>query len=243
MTAVRLDNPYWRIVEKFPNSGLRWSKGRFEPESYPIISDLMEAHRKGTPLPDLANFDENKSPTRSSLVKQFAWAIPSDQTLAWIRKRLLGREVVEIGAGRGYWAWMLEQVGIPVTAYDEKLLGLGEEIGYFKDAGEHTYHEILRGGPEKAALHPDKVLFLCWPPYDDDMAVNCLRAYQGDTLMFEGEGEGGCTANDAFFTELAVNWVEVDQHYPTQWSGIHDFLTIYRRSERQIDLTIIREEP
>jgi hypothetical protein len=238
LTTVK--NPYWDAVQKFPNDELRWNKSRFQPDSYPIVGDLMRSFRNGTPQPDLANFDESKALTRTSLVKQYAWAIPSNQTLVWIRKRFLGQEFVEIGAGRGYWAWMLEQVGIPTVAYDEKLVALGEENGYFKDGGDRTFHDVMRGGPEAAARHSDKVLFLCWPPYDNDLAVECLRAYQGDTLVYVGEGDGGCCANDDFFRELEEGWDEIDCHDDMiQWSGIHDYLWVYRRRVP----ALIKEEP
>ncbi|WP_143876039.1 hypothetical protein [Nocardia fluminea] len=42
------------------------------------------------------------------LQETYAYAVPSPRTLAWIEKVVGGRGVCEVGAGRGYWAAMLD---------------------------------------------------------------------------------------------------------------------------------------
>lgn len=60
------------------------------------------------------------------------------------------------------------------------------------------------------------------------MAHRALAAYAGSTVIYIGEGHGGCTANDAFFDALAHWTVEREVELP-QWWGVHDALTVYRR--------------
>jgi len=54
-------------------------------------------------------------------------------------------------------------------------------------------------------------LFLCYPP-DNDMAMQCLRAYKGQRLVYVGEGRGGVNASPAFFDELDSDWDVVAVH-------------------------------
>jgi hypothetical protein len=78
--------------------------------------------------------------------------------------------------------------------------------------------------------HPDRALFLCWPSFDDPWAAQALACYAGDLLIYAGEGEGGCTADDEFFKLLEAEWDELE-YSPRHvtYRGIHDYLTAYRR--------------
>ncbi|HXV34238.1 MAG TPA: hypothetical protein VD769_09530 [Gaiellaceae bacterium] len=45
----------------------------------------------------------------------------------------------------------------------------------------------------------DRVIFLCWPPHDDDAASYApLRAYTGEVLVYAGEGREGVTGTVRF---------------------------------------------
>lgn len=94
------------------------------------------------------------------------------------------------------------------------------------------FHQVLVGGPEEVAKYADHALFLCWPPYDKPLAHDALRAYQGDHLFFCGEGDGGCTGDEAFFRLLEDEWERLefcDSH--VSYSGINDELTYYTRKK------------
>lgn len=248
MTArkLELDNPYWEVVQTFPQDDLfsRLNnrgrvKPRFVPDSYPEVHRLVTDKRAGLITDDQVSegFEKAMKMSRSTLVHRFAWAIPSDDTVRWLAAQLVGRSVVEIGAGTGYWAHLLDQLDVPIIAFDAHLMD-GTKNEFF-DSDVHPFHPVHLGGPEQAALHPDKALMLCWPSYDEDLAIDCLNAYQGDMLVYIGEGWGGCCANEAFFTALDDGWEEVacfDEMI--QWGGIHDYAWIYRRAAVTID-----EEP
>lgn len=75
-----------------------------------------------------------------------------------------------------------------------------------------------------------RTLLLCWPPYDSKMASQCLRAFQGDSVAYVGEHEGGCCADDAFFKALEKGWENVREVDLPQWPGMHDYLSIWRRA-------------
>src|SRR5262249_46069027 len=53
---------------------------------------------------------------KAAIAAHFAWAVPTDQAIHTIAKHTA--RVVEIGCGSGYWAWLMEQAGISVRAFD-----------------------------------------------------------------------------------------------------------------------------
>jgi hypothetical protein len=50
----------------------------------------------------------------------YAYAVPSPQTLDWVEKFSEGHKVLELGAGRGYWAAQLARRGVDVVAFDSE---------------------------------------------------------------------------------------------------------------------------
>jgi hypothetical protein len=216
----RTDNPFWDIVRTIPGNSIEWEyEHRWEPEHYQLIDGAIRFDRK-------------------SLCGQYAWSIPDPDTLDFVAK-WLSPQSVEIGAGVGYWAWQLSQLGVDMIAYDidppqhtgqnhyhsprnadeSKLLGITREVFFDVRVGNHLM----------AAKHPDRTLFLCWPPYSDDMANKTLKAYKGNRLVYIGESAGGCTGEEWFFKRLGRSWEEIDSHKPMQWWGIHDRVYVYER--------------
>jgi hypothetical protein len=157
---------------------------------------------------------------RRILIARFAWAIPCEKALLTIEDYA---PIIEIGAGSGYWAFLLRQMGVDVVAYDHKP---GGNRGAWHT---HRWSPVLVGSAGKARLHPDRALFLCWPPYKSSFAYDALCLYQGRTILYVGEGRGGCTADDAFHGELAKNWDEVETVDLPQWPGVHDYLNVWRK--------------
>ena len=76
---------------------------------------------------------------------------------------------------------------------------------------------------------PERTLFLCWPPYRGAMASKSLEFYAGKTVIYVGEGHGGCTGDDKFHRMLECGWEEVEEVEIPQWDGIHDRMWVYRR--------------
>src|ERR1019366_9640348 len=53
---------------------------------------------------------------KSAIAGHFAWAVPTEEAVRVVAK--YSTRVVEIGAGSGYWAWMMRQAGVTVAAFD-----------------------------------------------------------------------------------------------------------------------------
>lgn len=135
---------------------------------------------------------------RRKLVRRYSWAIPNDEALDAIAA--LG-PVVEVGAGTGYWAKLLAERGVDVVAYDIHTPGSGKNT-----YGHHTsWFDVKQGNVEVVREHPDRTLFLCWPPFDDPMAAEAAYWYQGEHIAYIGEWTSGCTASQEFFYIAAGN--------------------------------------
>jgi len=203
-------NPYWEIIRQLPlEDRLPWATGP-EPVTH-LITDG----------PDGENF--RYLADRFALCGTFSWSICSPGDLAWIGEVLGGRGVVEAGAGGGYWAWQMRQAGIDTVAYEPV------------DPADNKYvrrewTSLLRDGHDAPKRHRDRALFLCWPSYGDPWAAHALACYEGDLLIYAGEGDGGCCADDEFFRLIEAEWEEAGSSaaHVSYW-GIHDYLTAYRR--------------
>ena len=162
--------------------------------------------------------------TRQECAHTYSWAVPNDQAIQTLVDH---SPVIEIGAGTGYWAAMVQAAGGDIIAFDNQPLDKSEINHYHP--GKQPFFAVQEGDEETATLYPDRTLFLCWPPYDSSMAYRCLKAYRGSTVIFVGEGWGGCTANDDFF-ELLIKEFEVAKEIDIpQWFGMHDYMTVYKR--------------
>jgi hypothetical protein len=213
------ENPLWEIVRLMPARPYWGPGGRLEPDGYWATSldvdSMRRAHAAGL--------------GRSELCARYSWSIPSPGDVAWLVQLLAGRAVVEIGAGSGYWAWQLAQAGIDVAAYDPHPPGPENNFNQHR-----LYHPVAEGDHECAADHPDRALMLCWPSYGAEFAKQALHHYQGDTVVYIGESEGGCCADDRFHRILARDYDEAGRSpfHVTYW-GIHCELTVWRRKAVQ----------
>ncbi|MGA6223523.1 hypothetical protein ACPESV_24700 [Streptomyces umbrinus] len=168
---------------------------------------------------------EHLGASRQHLATTFAWSIVSPGDVTWLTGQLDGRNVVEVGAGSGYWAWQLEQAGVDVAAYDPNPPG---EDNKFCTSGPYT--TVLRDDSTAVKHHQDRALLMVWPPYDGEHARHALSLYDGDFLIYAGESWGGCTADDGFYDLLDAEWDEVSvapRH--VTWWGIHCQLAAYAR--------------
>lgn len=203
------ENPYWDIIRQLPldESMLPW-KVRPEPTVH-VFTDGPERVRYFA--------------DRGALCATFSWSVCSPGDIAWMKGILGGRGVVEPGAGGGYWAWQMEQAGIDVAAYEPLEVGDNHYV-------RREWTTVLRDGHDAPRHHPDRALFLCWPSYSDPWAAQSLACYEGDLLIYAGEGEGGCTADDEFFGLLGAGWDEVGASpaHVSYW-GIHCELTAWHR--------------
>lgn len=158
----------------------------------------------------------------SGMREVYSYAIPTRAALEIVAAHA---PILEIGAGTGYWAWLLRRMGVDVIAHDEEPPDGTYRNRWFE--GALAWTEVLEGGPEKITEHPRRNLFLCWPPPGHPMAMRCLELFVGDFVLFAGDWRGGC-ASAAFFDELERKFEEVAVSRLPSWF-VDDALRVWRR--------------
>lgn len=157
----------------------------------------------------------------------YAYAIPSPESVEWAARFCDGRSLVELGAGRGYWAAQLDRAGVKVHAFDSEPPDQAENVSFVKTSGqEDVWHPVgdLDAFAAQAGGGVDQVLFLCWPPgWGSPMASEALADFEvagGERLIYVGEPKGGKTGDDAFFDSLAARWKlqSVDSNFVSWWN-------------------------
>ena len=165
---------------------------------------------------------KRNSPTTG---KGSSGSTPDPDTVAFVAKHAQGGLVDPI-AGTGYWAYLLAQLGVDVVCYD---LNPGAEL---VTNGWHAEDLYARVGPkdcvEAVALHPDRTLFLSWPPYAQGVGARIVAAYQGNRIIYIDEDEVHA-GDDEINLILEKGWTKIDSRQPVQFWGIHDRLIVYER--------------
>ena len=152
---------------------------------------------------------------RHDLVKKYSWALPSLEALRTIAAE---GPIVEMGAGGGYWAYLLRQLGVDIIAFDRS-----PGASYWSS---HLWTKVEEGGPPILAKYPERSLLLIWPPLDDEMEGDCLGFYEGDCVLYVGEVDG-CTGDGSIFEQ--DKWSLDKTVEIPKFGGLHDNLHVFRR--------------
>ncbi|WP_280331066.1 hypothetical protein [Nocardia wallacei] len=167
----------------------------------------------------------------------YAYAIPSPETLGWLADVCEGRTVVELGAGRGYWAAQLAAAGLRTAAYDSEPPDRTENASFRQATGQSDVWHSVGDLDEFASrsFGSGDVLFLCWPPgWGNTMASEAVAAFEaagGERLVYIGEPKGGKTGDNAFFDALAARWELKDEDAQfVSWWNLADRAQFWVRS-------------
>lgn len=195
--------------------------------------DEYAAALDGSPLPetplasecDGAFFYTLSFEARTEFIRRFSFAIPNEKALEAIARL---SPLVEIGAGTGYWAALLARRGADIVCTGERVV----DDSYNQSIGR--YHPVKKVGEAGLCYLINRNAFLCWPPYDCDLAYRvALRVRPRRYLAVIGEGDGGCTGDDQFHGYVREAFDQVEVIAIPQWYGLHDFLAIYRKSRKE----------
>lgn len=138
---------------------------------------------------------------RTTLAEEFAWGIPNEQALEEIAKY---QPIIEVGAGLGYWARLLQEVGVEIYPTDIDLPHVDE-----------MWTQIYFGAAKNLLDEPIETLFMCWVPERE--VIKTLDIYQGDIFLWVGEK-----------IELEDFEIEKEIEIP-RWKGFEDSLFVFKR--------------
>ena len=160
----------------------------------------------------------------------YAYAVPAPETLEWLRTFCGHRPLVELGAGRGYWAALLARTGLQVDAYDSQPPHTSQNPSFTRASGRpDVWLPVgdLTAFTARSVGRRDEVLLLCWPPgWGNPMAseaLNLFESHGGRRLVYIGEPKGGKTGDGAFFDALDSRWtIESEDSRFASWWNLSD---------------------
>jgi len=119
------------------------------------------------------------------LCNRYAWAVPDERALRIIKHF---SPVIEIGAGKGYWAKLLRQREVDILAFDKFVFNISK-TGSSTKRYQKCHSEVLEGGPEVllGSQANDRTLLLCYPDDRESMAIVSLENFRGDIIIYIGE--------------------------------------------------------
>jgi len=179
----------------------------------PLLNPYFDLARTLTSSP-LA--PEQLEDARKKLIWAYSWAIPSTEAILAIAEH---SPLIELGAGTGYWGWLLRQAGARVNCWDRNA-----------HAGPH-WIDVEMGSPENLSELPDlgaRTLLLVWPPLDEPLAEDSLQYYTGKKVIYVGEWRGR-TASARFHDRLESEFKKTCELELPRWPGFHDSLLIFER--------------
>ncbi len=118
---------------------------------------------------------EQRFDWRTCICSYFSWAVPNHDALQAL---LALGPLVELGAGTGYWAWLLTRMGADIIAYDVAESHEGQ--------GYRFRHQLVRdGGVEALKSSGKRALLLCWPDIvGDDADTDSDRGHFASIVAF-----------------------------------------------------------
>lgn len=156
---------------------------------------------------------------RETRINHVGYPILTQETLSALVQLCQNRTVLDVGARTGFMTRNLLKFGIDCLGIDlfetviddQRIVEAGDFRDYDRD-----------------------IVLLSWPPYLEDLAYQVAATMKsGKTLVYQGEGRGGCTGDDQFFDELNLNFVldktatnSLNAHHVT-WPGLHDLWYVY----------------
>ena len=164
-------------------------------------------------------FDKSQS-FRTSI----SWHIPTQELIDELKKY---SPILSVCSGYAYTESLMKENNIDIIATDIEPNTKNTYCvkgKFFMDVEEID-------GKDAVIKYSDRNVFLAWPPYDNNIAYEVVKAMNIDRfLIYIGESEGGCTGNDDFFEYLDSNFIEIKHNIPNpQWSGLHDYVYIYKK--------------
>lgn len=170
--------------------------------------------------------------------KRFSWSIITKELVDTIAKHYHDKKVIDVGCGSGYLAQLLKNRGVDITAVDCRDAGYTFVAPELMDVKVHDYRDIDYSKYD--------VVILSWPNYESEHASELLdKLTDKHTLLYCGEGMGGCTADTGFFNKLAAQFKYVDEDTKElrkaalSFSHIRDDWTVYQRVR---DTNVVRRK-
>lgn len=144
--------------------------------------------------------------------------------------------LVEVGAGDGYWAHVVNENGgdcIPtdICPLDHDAETFPSTVQSASDDWEPTVWADVQAvdGVEAVRAYPDRAVMMCHPSGADRWSERVLDAVSDQPFVFIGEWFPGTDATPWFFKRLAENWGLVDDFPVYGWESSAEHGYVFER--------------
>lgn len=201
---------------------------------YNHVVKLKEARRENSPtkinsirkkIKKITKKSNNEFERRGYFIRNYSYAVPNKTAIEKIKKFSKGKKILEVGAGLGLWAFLLQDLGANIIATDDF-----SWKNKFQNKKYFTKIEKLNVQNSLDKYNDSEVLLLVWPPYDKPMANDSLKKFKGNKIVYIGEDSDGATGDYKFHNSLKKNWKQVDEYNIPGWIYIHDTMKFYERN-------------
>ena len=227
-------------VTLFQRSGWTKSSSAQELTMQSLEEFLNEKEKHETPAPSVLM--EWRDGCRDFLCNLYAYATLSSRALDYLASFLLTGEskrgVIEIGAGTGYIAKLLQDRGVQVDAWDVQPTSHDTKL----DSTMNEYHgctppflEVKQCSKLPKVDNDKRALLLCYPPPGSSMAHDTLDMYLrngGEFLIHIGEWKG-LTGDNRFESLLNREMVCQWRHPCLPWGTDASHVTVWARDDKK----------
>jgi len=188
--------------------------------------DLVESMAKKNVTNGYVSIDWNGKFNKMTSWNTYCWGIiPTNDDACFISNF---SPIVEIGAGSGYWAYLIHQAGATIHSYDKFIPTAMKKTRF----ATNLWFDVKEGGPEILSTYNKKwTLLLIRPPSNPDlapMAKECLKNFKGNRFIYAGE-MCKTNANASFFKHLYANFDEIFSKDLAYTSQNPNYLKLYHR--------------
>lgn len=205
---------------------------------------LIEDYLSGNvyPYDRLNEFMENAGFTsgfhlRDQYVARIGFVLYSTEVLLELSKLLRHKKVIEVGAGTGYLSKQLKKRHVQIKPVDR-----GNWYHNQRFIEPHYCHIYGAEAARYVKKNRHDAVVMSWPDYDKPFAFHVTKAMRkGSMLIFQGEGNGGCTGDEQFFDYLETNFeineekTQLLNEHHVQYDGIHDNWYVFKKTKNNKD--------
>lgn len=166
---------------------------------------------------------------RKECIRQFSWALLDRAT---VNALLPHGPFLELGCGTGYWSHEIRLAGGDSLATDPNPYRVNGEEDQESTACIYSPLRVMDAHETLETFGATGTLLLVWPTLGDSWPRKALRQYGqlgGKKVVYVGEGNGGCTADDSFHELLDGKWEQIEEIRIPWWAYIRDYCVVYKR--------------
>ncbi len=231
---MNIEHPYWEIYSQLVAQRTKSNSERLKAiESLEGTAALNQWKRSKIKMLSCLPFNSSRLIEEIfflALREKYAYSVLSPQILQQIAEHA---PIVELGAGNGYNAWLLQQLGAETIAMDAFPVEEGKNwffstsiVGLPTTSGS-SFTSIIKGDSQSVVDYPEHTLLMIWPPRNP-MAFDALSAFKGNKIIVIGDKT--CCATSSFYQKMNSQWKLESTITTGSWDANHkEYMEIYVR--------------